>query len=197
MAFIHEAFLLSNEAARRLYHEYAASEPILDYHCHLPPRDVAENRQFGDLYEIWLEGDHYKWRAMRANGVEERYCSGDAPPREKFLAWAQTVPSTLRNPLYHWTHLELKRYFGIDELLDGRSALRIWDQAKASEHRHPEECSGLSARERLSALEQVADVTGPDRVSHTFDLRCCLPDVGPGDRKITVKFPGGSADRLG
>jgi glucuronate isomerase len=129
MSFIHDDFLLANKAALRLYHEYAEQEPILDYHCHLPPREVAENRRFQNLFEIWLEGDHYKWRAMRANGIGEEYCTGDRSPKEKFLAWARTVPQTLRNPLYHWTHLELKRYFGIDELLDESSGERIWDQA--------------------------------------------------------------------
>src|SRR6266849_5125586 len=127
MPFIDEDFLLRNQAARRLYHTYAEGEPILDYHCHLPPKDIAENRRFNNLFEIWLEGDHYKWRAMRANGVDERYITGDADPFEKFEAWAATVPHTLRNPLYHWTHLELARYFDIDELLDGSSARRIWD----------------------------------------------------------------------
>jgi glucuronate isomerase len=129
--FLTEDFLLSNEPARRLYHQFAAAQPILDYHCHLSPRDIAENRRFANLYEIWLEGDHYKWRAMRANGVPEKYITGDAPPYEKFLAWARTVPYTLRNPLYHWTHLELQRYFGITELLDGKSALSIWERANA------------------------------------------------------------------
>jgi len=131
MSFIHEDFLLSNKTARRLFHEYAAAEPILDYHCHLPPQDVAANRQFANLFEIWLEGDHYKWRAMRANGVDERFCTGDAAPRDKFLAWARTVPETLRNPLYHWTHLELKRYFGIDRLLNESSAAGVWEEANA------------------------------------------------------------------
>lgn len=129
MPFIHENFLLRTEAARRLYHEWAANEPILDYHCHLPPADVAANRRFANLFEIWLEGDHYKWRAMRADGVEERLVTGGATPKEKFLAFARTVPRTLRNPLYHWTHLELKRYFGIDELLDETTAESIWDRA--------------------------------------------------------------------
>ena len=129
MPFINEDFLLGNKRARVLYHRYAANEPILDYHCHLPPGDVALNRQFGNLFEIWLEGDHYKWRAMRANGVDERLCTGDASPREKFLAWAGTVPMTLRNPLYHWTHLELQRYFDIHELLDENSAPGIWERA--------------------------------------------------------------------
>ena len=127
--FIHENFLLNTTAAKALYHDYAEGEPILDYHCHLSPKDIAENRRFNNLHEIWLEGDHYKWRAMRTNGVDERFCTGDAAPWEKFLAWARTVPATLRNPLYHWTHLELARYFGIHELLDERSALAIWDEA--------------------------------------------------------------------
>ncbi|WP_338285616.1 glucuronate isomerase [Luteolibacter sp. LG18] len=127
--FIHEDFLLNTAAARRLYHGFAKPEPILDYHCHLSPKDIAENRQFKNLFEIWLEGDHYKWRAMRSNGVSERFCTGDATPREKFKAWASTVPHTVRNPLYHWTHLELSRYLGITELLDETTADRIWDQA--------------------------------------------------------------------
>src|SRR5439155_20297941 len=130
-SFIHDDFLLTTASARRLYHEYAEREPILDYHCHLPPADVARNRQFANLFEIWLEGDHYKWRAMRANGVAERCCTGDADPYEKFLAWARTVPHTLRNPLYHWTHLELVRYFGIDDLLDEGTAPRVWERANA------------------------------------------------------------------
>jgi glucuronate isomerase len=129
MPFIHDNFLLSTKTAQRLYHEFAEAESIFDYHCHLSPQDVASNRQFKNLFEIWLEGDHYKWRAMRANGVAEKFCTGNASPYEKFLAWAKTVPHTLRNPLYHWTHLELKRYFGITELLDEKSAKKIWEKA--------------------------------------------------------------------
>ena len=111
MSFIHDDFLLGSKAARRLYHKYAEAEPIFDYHCHIPPKDIAENRQFKDLSEIWLEGDHYKWRAMRSNGVAEKFCTGDASPHDKFIAWARTVPHTLRNPLYHWTHIELEALF--------------------------------------------------------------------------------------
>src|ERR1700733_12281462 len=129
MDFIHDDFLLHCKTARNLYHTYAAQEPILDYHSHLPPCDIAADRRFGNLFEPWLEGDHYKWRAMRANGVPETHVTGAAAPRDKFLAWARTVPYTLRNPLYHWTHLELKRYFGIDELLNEGSAPAIWDRA--------------------------------------------------------------------
>ncbi|HWQ90370.1 MAG TPA: glucuronate isomerase, partial [Clostridia bacterium] len=131
MKFIHEDFLLQTRTARRLYHRYAEEEPIFDYHCHLPPKDLAENRQFNNLFEIWLEGDHYKWRGMRSNGVAEKFCTGTAEPFEKFKAWAATVPYTVRNPLYHWTHLELKRYFGITELLNEQSAARIWKKANA------------------------------------------------------------------
>lgn len=129
MPFIHDDFLLGNEPARRLYHGYAKDQPILDYHCHLPPADLAGDRRFANLFEIWLEGDHYKWRAMRANGVDEAYCTGPAAPYEKFLAWARTMPLTLRNPLYHWSHLELARYFDFEDLLDASSAERVWQLA--------------------------------------------------------------------
>lgn len=130
--FIHDDFLLDTAAARQLYHGFAAEQPILDYHCHLSPKELAENKRFGNLYDIWLSGDHYKWRAMRLNGESERYCTGDAEPYDKFLAYARTVPATLRNPLYHWTHIELKRYFGIDRLLDETSAPQIWKEANAA-----------------------------------------------------------------
>lgn len=131
MSFITEDFLLNSEAARELYHEYAADLPIIDYHCHLPPKDVADNRQFNNLFEIWLEGDHYKWRTMRTNGIDERFCTGDAEPKEKFLAFAKTLPECLRNPMYHWCHLELKRYFGIEKTLGPDTAEEIWEEANA------------------------------------------------------------------
>lgn len=125
--FLSEEFLLNNRAAERLYREFAEHEPIFDYHCHLNPSDIAEDRVFENITQIWLAGDHYKWRAMRANGVDERYCTGDASDLDKFLKWAETAPSTLRNPLYHWTHLELKRYFGISgKVLNGESAREIY-----------------------------------------------------------------------
>ena len=116
--FLDDNFLLETDTAVELYQEFARTQPIIDYHCHLPPDKIAADHRFRTLTEIWLEGDHYKWRAMRANGVEERYCTGDADPYDKFVAWAATVPKTLRNPLYHWTHLELDLYFDIHELLN-------------------------------------------------------------------------------
>jgi len=127
-SFMTEDFLLQTESARRLYHEYAAEMPIFDYHCHLPPAQIAEDKRFENIAQIWLCGDHYKWRAMRTNGIPERYCTGDASDWEKFQKWAQTVPYTIRNPLYHWTHLELQRYFGISELLSPDTAKGIYDK---------------------------------------------------------------------
>jgi len=127
-SFLNEDFLLETETAKRLYHEYAASLPIIDYHCHLPPDQIAEDVKFENLTRIWLLGDHYKWRAMRANGIGEAYITGNKTDFEKFEKWAATVPYTLRNPLYHWTHLELQRYFDINDLLSPATARKIFDE---------------------------------------------------------------------
>jgi glucuronate isomerase len=129
--FLNEDFLLHNDAARELYHDDARHEPIFDFHCHLPPGQIAANQTFRNLHEIWLAGDHYKWRAMRSNGEPERYCTGEASDWEKFLAYARTVPHTLRNPLYHWTHLELQRFFDVHQLLDESTAREVWEAANA------------------------------------------------------------------
>ncbi len=126
--FLDENFLLENAFAVELYHRFAKDLPIIDYHNHLPPQDIAEDRQFDNLTQIWLSGDHYKWRAMRANGVDEHYITGGASDWEKFEKWAETVPFTLRNPLYHWTHLELKRYFGISHLLTKDKARKVYEE---------------------------------------------------------------------
>ncbi len=129
MSYIGENFMLCGPSARELFQTYANDQPIIDYHCHLPPRHVAEDTQFENMAQVWLYGDHYKWRAMRSNGVKERFCTGEASDWEKFLAWSETVPHTIKNPLYHWTHLELRRPFGItDRLLDGSTAKSVWDE---------------------------------------------------------------------
>jgi glucuronate isomerase len=130
-SFIHDDFLLEGNVAADLYHRHARDLPIIDYHCHLSPDQMARNHRFRSLTEIWLDGDHYKWRALRTNGVAERLITGDAPDYEKFEAWAATVPDTLRNPLYHWTHMELKRPFGIETLLAPATAREIFDRAGA------------------------------------------------------------------
>ncbi len=129
--FIHEDFLLNNKTARRLYHQYSENLPIIDFHCHLSPAMIADDRQFDNLTQAWLEGDHYKWRAMRTNGIDEKYCTGKVPDIEKFKKWAETVPATVGNPLYHWTHLELARYFGIFDLLSPSTADKIYEKASA------------------------------------------------------------------
>lgn len=128
MSFINPDFLLDSEAARSLYHGHAEKLPIIDYHCHLSPKEIAEDKRFSSITDLWLGGDHYKWRAMRANGVDERFITGNADPWEKFQKWAETVPYTLRNPLYHWTHLELKTAFGIDKVLNPSTAKEIYDR---------------------------------------------------------------------
>lgn len=130
--FLTEDFLLPNNIAKELYHSVAAKQPIIDYHCHLPPTQIAENHQFKNLTEIWLKGDHYKWRAMRTNGVDERFCTGNASDKDKFNEWAKTVSNTIGNPLFHWTHLELRRPFGItDRVLSSKTADSIWQDCNA------------------------------------------------------------------
>lgn len=144
MSFIHDDFMLGNETGRRLFHDYAEKMPIIDYHCHLDPKTIAEDHQFRNITELFLGGDHYKWRAMRSNGIDERYITGDAPDREKFQKWAETMPYLLGNPLYHWTHLELKRYFDIDEVLCPDTAEMIWNR-----------CNTLLAKEEFSARNLI------------------------------------------
>lgn len=125
-SFLDENFLLTTKTAQDLYHRFAKHKPIIDYHNHLIPQQIVENKSFDNITQLWLYGDHYKWRAMRTNGVDEKYITGDATDEEKFIKWAETVPYTLRNPLYHWTHLELKRYFGIEEILSGKNAKAVY-----------------------------------------------------------------------
>lgn len=129
--FMNADFLLPDASAQRLYHEYAASMPIIDYHCHLPPADIAGDTRFENMAQVWLGGDHYKWRAMRANGIVESDITGRVPDYQTFLAWARTVPKLVGNPLYHWTHLELQRYFDIYEPLSEKTAAKIWAECNA------------------------------------------------------------------
>jgi glucuronate isomerase len=169
MPFLDEHFLLKTETAKHLYHEYAKGLPIIDYHCHLSPALIASNHRFENLTEAWLSGDHYKWRAMRANGIPEAYCTGDKPDREKFREWAATVPYTLRNPLYHWTHLELQRYFGIQEVLNPQSADRIYDTC--SEKLNTPEYSTRSLIRKMN-VETICTTDDPaDTLEHHRAIR--------------------------
>lgn len=125
--FMNKDFLLQTETAKRLFHDYASKMPIYDYHCHLDPQEIYENRTYKDMTELWLEGDHYKWRAMRANGIDEYYITGKASGYEKFEKWAETVEKLIGNPLYHWTHMELRQYFNVETILKRTTAKDIWD----------------------------------------------------------------------
>jgi glucuronate isomerase len=160
--FMDKDFLLTTPMARRLYHEAAAAEPIFDYHCHLNPREIAEDRRFPDLAYMWLGenhyGDHYKWRMLRANGINETLITGDAEPWDKFLAWAETMPALIGNPLYHWTHLELRRYFDIHEVLNKKSARAIWDAANEKLRKDPElSALGILKKFKVYALGTTDD----------------------------------------
>ena len=157
--FLDENFLLENATAERLYHEYAKEQPIIDYHNHLPPGEILANKRFSNLTEVWLKGDHYKWRAMRANGIHEGYITGEKSDREKFRKWAETVPYTMRNPLYHWTHLELKRYFGITDLLNAGTADEVYDQATELLQEDAYASRGLLEKMNVSLLCSTDDPT--------------------------------------
>ena len=157
--FIHDDFLLETDTARDLYHRVAKDLPIIDYHCHLSPDLMAADHRFRSITEIWLEGDHYKWRAMRTNGVAERFCTGDASDWEKFEAWARTVPDTLGNPLYHWTHMELRRPFGIETLLSPATAKATFDRANERLKEDGFTAMGLLKQFRVAVVCSTDDPT--------------------------------------
>ena len=192
--FITDDFLLESKEATRLYHDYAADLPIIDYHCHLPPADIAADKRWENLTQIWLYGDHYKWRAMRTNGVDERYCTGKASDWEKFEKWAATLPHLLRNPLYHWTHLELARYFGVtDRLLSPDTAKEIWTRCNRELAKPAFSCRGLMKRFNVNLVCTTDDPT--DTLEHhqaiakdkSFKARV-LPTWRP-DKGMTVDQP--------
>jgi glucuronate isomerase len=192
--FLSEDFLLQTETAKRLYHDFASGMPIFDYHCHLPVSEIAEDKTFENLTQVWLKGDHYKWRAMRAAGVEERVITGDAPDEEKFEAWGATVPKTLRNPLYHWTHLELKRYFGISaRLLNPETAKEIY--AKCSEMLKAKEFSARGILKRMNVRVVCTTDDPVDSLEHHRRIRedrgfsvKVLPAFRP-DKALGVESP--------
>ncbi|MGP4039885.1 glucuronate isomerase [Gracilibacillus sp. D59] len=157
--FITEDFLLYNKTARRLYHETAKDLPIIDYHNHLLQNEIYQDKNYKNIFDIWLSGDHYKWRAMRANGIKEEYITGEKPPYQKFLAWGKTVPNTFGNPLYHWTHLELLRYFDIDELLNEESAPAIWEKANAKLQSPELSVRSILAKDKVELVGTTDDPT--------------------------------------
>lgn len=167
--FLDKDFLLHSKAAQKLYHEYAAPMPIFDYHCHIPAEEIAADRMFSSLSEAWLGGDHYKWRAMRACGVDERFVTGDASPEEKFAAWAKVVPQTVGNPLYHWTHLELQRIFGVETLLNADTAAEIHDHCSKMLRKKEFSVRGLIRKFNVVALCTTDDPA--DSLEHHESIR--------------------------
>lgn len=190
--FMDENFLLHTETAQKLYHEHAAKMPIFDYHCHINPKDIAEDRRFNTITEIWLAGDHYKWRGMRTNGIDEKYCTGDASDWEKFEKWAETVPQTLRNPLFHWTHLELKKFFGINEVLSPKNARAIYDTCNAKLQTPEYSCRGII---RMANVHTICTTDDPvDNLQYHQQIKASgfevavLPAWRP-DKAMAVEQP--------
>ncbi|MET3127359.1 glucuronate isomerase [Arcicella rosea] len=180
--FLDEDFLLQTATASKLYHEFAKEMPIIDYHNHLPPDQIAQNKSFGNLSQIWLYGDHYKWRAMRANGINESYCTGDKSDYEKFEKWAETVPYTMRNPLYHWTHLELQRYFDVHEILNPSSARKIFDEC-SEKLQSPE----YAVRGLLSKMNVKVACTTDDPLD-SLEYHQAIKEEGTLDTKVLPTF---------
>lgn len=190
--FLGEDFLLSTRTAQELYHEYAAAMPIIDYHNHLPPQEMAEDKNVENITQIWLNGDHYKWRAMRTNGIPEEYITGNRSDWEKFEKWAQTVPYTLRNPLYHWTHLELKRYFDIDFILDGSSAGNVYEHTKDLLQQKEYSIRGLLERMKVRVIcttdDPVDDLRYHDMIGKDAWAVKVFPAFRP-DKAMNVDSP--------
>ncbi|MFE4114342.1 glucuronate isomerase [Priestia sp. YIM B13448] len=180
--FMDDNFLLTNETAAHLYNTYAKDMPIIDYHCHLNPQEIYENKQFETLINVWLDGDHYKWRLMRANGIEEEKITGSASDYEKFLAWAKTVPMTIGNPLYHWTHLELKRFFDIDEILNEHTAPFIWEKANEKLR------SGEFGARDLITRSNVKVICTTDDPTDSLEYHMKLRDVQEFETQVLPSF---------
>ena len=169
MFFIHENFLLNSKAAQKLYHEFAENLPIIDYHCHLDPKEIVENKKFDSIYDLWLSGDHYKWRAMRANGVDEEFITGNASPLQKFKAWSETLENTIGNPLFHWSHLELANYFDITQSLNAKNYNEIWEQCN---HILKEKNYTAQRLISLSNVEVICTTDSPlDSLEHHDDIK--------------------------
>ncbi|MEN1785957.1 MAG: glucuronate isomerase [Bacteroidota bacterium] len=190
--FITDQFLLKSEFARKLYHNYAKALPVIDYHNHLPPEQIANNHVFDNITEVWLKGDHYKWRAMRTLGIEERFITGNAVDADKFHKWAETVPYTLRNPLYHWTHLELQRYFGVTELLDTQNAAAVYELTKVKLAEDGFSTQGLLAQMKVEVVattdDPADDLQYHQKFQQTQSPLVLVPSFRP-DKAYAVEDP--------
>ncbi|MCD7885179.1 MAG: glucuronate isomerase [Lachnospiraceae bacterium] len=192
-AFMDKDFLLSTETAKKLFHEYAETTPVLDYHCHINPREIAEDRKFDNITQVWLGGDHYKWRQMRSNGIDEKYITGDASDREKFQKWAETLEKAIGNPLYHWSHLELQRYFGYHGALNGRTAEEVWNLCNEALHQDDMSVRNIIRRSGVTLIcttdDPVDTLEWHDMIAkdETFDVQV-LPAWRP-DKAMNLEKP--------
>ncbi len=189
--FMDKDFLLSTDTAKELYHEFAAKQPILDYHCHIVPREIAEDRRFDNITQVWLGADHYKWRQMRSNGVEEKYITGDATDKEKFIKWAETLEMAIGNPLYHWSHLELRNYFGYEGVLNGDTAEEVWEICNKKLQEPDMSARGLIKKSNVTLLCTTDDPVdtlewhAKIAADETFDVQV-LPTWRP-DRAVAME----------
>ena len=193
-AFMDQDFLLKSDTAKRLYHEYAEQMPIIDYHCHVDPREIFENRRFENICQIWLEGDHYKWRLMRSNGVDERYITGDAPEREKFQKFAEALPWAIGNPLYHWCHLELRAYFGYEGVLNGDTAQEVWDLSMKKLAEPDMSVRGILRRSNVAMVgttdNPTSDLVWHKRIAEDPSISTVVvPSFHP-DKALNIEKPG-------
>ena len=186
-------FLLSNDTAKTLYHDYAAKMPVLDYHCHINPQEIYEDRKFDNITQVWLGGDHYKWRQMRSNGVDEKYITGDASDREKFQKWAETMPKLIGNPLYHWSHLELQKYFGYTGFLNGDTAEEVWNLCNAKLQESSMTVRNIIKQSNVTLIcttdDPVDTLEWHDKIAadSTFDVQV-LPAWRP-DKAMNIEKP--------
>ena len=195
--FMDQDFLLETPTAQKLYHDYAEKQPIIDYHCHVDPKEIFENRRFENIYQTWLEGDHYKWRVMRSNGVEERYITGDASEREKFQKFAEALPKAIGNPMYHWCHLELRTYFGYQGVLNGETAQEVWDLSEKKLKEDGMDVRGIIRQSNVAMIGTTDDPTSTlewhKRLKEDASFQATVAPSFRPDKALNIEKPGWKA----
>ena len=195
--FMDQDFLLETPTAQKLYHDYAEKQPIIDYHCHVDPKEIFENRRFENIYQTWLEGDHYKWRVMRSNGVEERYITGDASEREKFQKFAEALPKAIGNPMYHWCHLELRTYFGYQGVLNGETAQEVWDLSEKKLKEDGMDVRGIIRQSNVPMIGTTDDPTSTlewhKRLKEDASFQATVAPSFRPDKALNIEKPGWKA----
>lgn len=193
-AFMDRDFLLTTPTAQRLYHEHAEKMPIIDYHCHVDPKEIFEDRRFENIYQVWLEGDHYKWRVMRSNGVDERYITGDAPEREKFQKFAESLPKAIGNPMYHWCHLELRTYFGYEGVLNGDTAQEVWDLSVKKLAEDGMSVRGIIRQSNVAMVgttdDPTSDLAWHKRLAEDGSISTVVTPSFRPDKALNIEKPG-------